>query len=580
MKTDLILLHAPSVYDFREKSILYGPMSDLVPSSPIFEMYPIGFLTISNYLEKRGISVRIINIAYLMMTDNKFNVEELIKKLNPIAFGIDLHWLPHCQGSLEIAKLVKKYHPNTPVIFGGFSSSFFYEELIQFEQVDFILRGDSTEEPLYQLVKILKGLTNTSQKSTEIFNEIPNLVWKKNKKVYVNPIKCISSNLDEIDFDYTIMFKQVFRYKSIRSIIPFNGWFNYPVTTIPIIRGCNKNCSGCGGSNVAFKIFGEREKPAFRDPKKLVDEILKIQKYIDAPVFILGDITQGGQDYLKEFFKNAKRLKRDIQIFFEFFDPPSKWFYDEIKKVFDNVCYEISPDSHDEAIRRKMGKSFTNKELLESIKYALKNGAKRYDLYFMTGLPTQTKNSILDTVEFCKDFYNEINWDKRFMPFISPMAPFLDPGSRAFLNPEEFGYILTAKTLKDHIKAITSPSWKYILNYESKYITRDELVDSTYEAAIGLNRLKGKAGAISLDVMNNNEERIKKALEILKEIDKILLIKNETLRENELKKLKDKTFEYSLSTVCEKSELEFPLSNKSFHWFSIIKFLLFSKKIK
>ena len=50
MRTDLILLHAPSVYDFREKSILYGPMSDLVPSSPIFEMYPIGFLTMANYL--------------------------------------------------------------------------------------------------------------------------------------------------------------------------------------------------------------------------------------------------------------------------------------------------------------------------------------------------------------------------------------------------------------------------------------------------------------------------------------------------------------------------------------------------
>ena len=63
----------------------------------------------------------------------------------------------------------------------------------------------------------------------------------------------------------------------------------------------------------------------------------------------------------------------------------------------------------------------------------------------MTGLPTQTKKSILDTVKFCEEFYEEINRDKRFMPFISPIAPFIDPASRAFLNPEEFGYILTAK---------------------------------------------------------------------------------------------------------------------------------------
>ncbi|MCL5071953.1 MAG: cobalamin-dependent protein [Actinobacteria bacterium] len=157
MNPDLILLHAPSVYDFREKSILYGPMSDLVPSSPIFEMYPIGFLTMANYLEKRGLSVRIINIAYLMMEDSKFVVEKFIKKLRPATFGIDLHWLPHCQGSTELARIIKKYHPEIPVIFGGFSSSFFYRELIEFSQVDFIIRGDSSEEPLFQLVKAIKN---------------------------------------------------------------------------------------------------------------------------------------------------------------------------------------------------------------------------------------------------------------------------------------------------------------------------------------------------------------------------------------------------------------------------------------
>lgn len=571
MNTDLIFLHAPSVYDFREKSILYGPMSDLVPSSPIFEMYPIGFLTMANYLEKRGMSVRIINIAYLMMEDAKFDVEKFVKKLKPAAFGVDLHWLPHCQGSTELAKIIKKYHPEIPVIFGGFSASFFYNELIEMPQVDFIIRGDSAEEPLFQLIKAIK------KKKDGDFVNIPNLVWKKQGRTVANPIKCISTDLNEIDFDYRIMFKQVMRYKNMKCIIPFSGWMNYPVTTIPIVRGCSKNCSGCGGSKYAFEIFGDRIKPAFRDPEKLVNEILIMQKYINAPVFILGDITQCGKNYLEIFFKNAKRLKRDIQIFFEFFEPPSTWFYDGINEVFDNVCYEISPDSHDEMVRQKMGKSFSNKELLDSIKYALKTGAKRYDLYFMTGLPMQTKESILDTVKFCEDFYNEINWDKRFMPFISPMAPFIDPGSRAFINPEEFGYKLTRKTLKDHIEAITMPSWKYILNYESKFISRDELVDSTYKAALGLNRLKGKAGGIEESVMKNNEERIKAAMEIMKEIDKIVLIENPERREAELKKLKDKTMQYSLSTVCEKSELEFPLTNKSFRWFSIVKTAIFPR---
>ena len=64
---DLVLLHAPSVYDFRQKAILYGPVADLIPSSSMFEMYPIGFASIAEYLEAAGYRVRIVNLAVRML---------------------------------------------------------------------------------------------------------------------------------------------------------------------------------------------------------------------------------------------------------------------------------------------------------------------------------------------------------------------------------------------------------------------------------------------------------------------------------------------------------------------------------
>jgi B12-binding domain/radical SAM domain protein len=563
MQTDLVLIHAPSVYDFREKSIMYGPMSDLVPSSPIFEMYPLGFLTMSNYLLKRGISVRIINLAYLMFEDASFDVVKYLKKIRARCFGIDLHWLPHCQGSLEVAGILKRLHPDKPIVFGGFSSSYFRKELIEFSQVDYIIRGDSAEEPLYQLVRHIKG-------KTVKLKDIPNLVYKEGGKVFENPMGCISADLDEIDFDYSIMFKMFLRYGNLKSLIPFGGWLKYPITTISIFRGCNMDCSGCGGSKNAFSIFGQRQAPAIRNPKKLVEEIAQIGKYIRSPVFILGDMTQGGREYVEEFFQAAKSLDRQAQMFFEFFEPPEKWFYDMASSTFSKVCYEISPDSHDEKIREKMGKTFTNEELVRSIEYALEKGALRYDLYFMTGLPLQDKRSIMETVGFCKRTYEKLGWDSRFMPFISPMAPFLDPGSRAFENPEEFGYVLKFKTLKEHVKAMTMPSWKYILNYESKAISNDDLVNATYEAAIGLNMLKKQSKAISEQVADANEKRIRKAQSIMDEIDSIMQVDDSRTREEKLKALRDSTYKYSISTVCEKKELEFPKTYRSFRWPQII----------
>ncbi len=81
MAIDLILLHPPSLYDFRKHPGIHGPISDVVPSTPIFEMYPIGFASLSEYLERHGLKVWIINVALKMLKDEGFDVEQLIRKL-------------------------------------------------------------------------------------------------------------------------------------------------------------------------------------------------------------------------------------------------------------------------------------------------------------------------------------------------------------------------------------------------------------------------------------------------------------------------------------------------------------------
>ena len=124
MRTDIIFMHAPSVYDFRKKPIFYGPVSDVIPSSPVFEMYPIGFMTISSHLEAAGFRTRIVNIAVQMLMSDKFDVEKRIKSLDAKVFAIDLHWMPHAHGAIELAKIVKKYHPDALVEFGGLTSSY------------------------------------------------------------------------------------------------------------------------------------------------------------------------------------------------------------------------------------------------------------------------------------------------------------------------------------------------------------------------------------------------------------------------------------------------------------------------
>src|SRR5512147_903435 len=86
-RTDLLLLHPPSVFKFRELPLFFGPVSDVVPSSSIFEIYPIGFLTMSEYLTRHNVSVRIDNIALKMLRDRSFDPGPFVKQLHAHAFG-------------------------------------------------------------------------------------------------------------------------------------------------------------------------------------------------------------------------------------------------------------------------------------------------------------------------------------------------------------------------------------------------------------------------------------------------------------------------------------------------------------
>jgi B12-binding domain/radical SAM domain protein len=460
-RVDLVLLHAPSVYDFREHSIMFGPVSDMVPSSPVFEMYPLGFTTMAEYMERHGLKVRIVNLAVLMLNRPDFDVERAIREMNPVAFGIDLHWLPHAHGSIEISKICKKYHPDTPVIFGGLSASFFHEELASYPSVDYVVRGDSTEEPMTRLLYALKGKGRV--------DDIPNLTYTtRDGSVHSTPFEWVPCDMNDISLDYSYSMKSVIRYRDMMGSVPFKDWLQYPVCASLTCRGCTHNCVTCGGSAYAFRNHYGRDRVAFRDPELLVRDIEHFQKYIPGPVFVLNDFLQAGRDYTAAFIRGLSKINLRNPIGFEFFKPPAEEFYWFLNEHLDDYSVEISIETHDDEVRAAFGKHhYTTAQVEESIAAALRNGCSRFDLYMMTGIPTQTAASVLETPAYIESLYEKVDNDKRLLAFSSPMAPFLDPGSMVYDNPEKYGYTRLADTLEEHRQLLVQPSWKYIMNYES-----------------------------------------------------------------------------------------------------------------
>jgi len=572
---DLILLHPPTFYDFRNKLGIHGPISDVVPSTPIFEMYPIGFASLSEYLERHGLKVRIVNIALKMLKDERFDVERFILKKKPLAFGIDLHWMAHVHGALAIAEIIKRLHPAIPVILGGLSATYYHEAILrQYPFIDFVVRGDSTEGPLLQLLQAIKEKKD--------FKNIPNLTYRDGGDgIRVNPLTYVPENLDHITIDYGHIMKKVVRYVDPTGYQPFINWYTYPVTAVFTCRGCIYHCNTCGGSSQTFQSMANRRKPAYRNPKLLAQDIFNISDHLRAPVMVIGDIFQPGEEYGFTFLQEMKKRPITNHIAFEFFVPPSRSRLERIAESIANFNIEISPESHEEEVRRAFGRPYNNESLERMIADAIDLGSKRIDLFFMIGLPKQTYQSVLQTVDYCRFLLERFRSYKRLYPFISPLAPFLDPGSSVFEAPEKYGYRLLYRTIEEHRQALMAPSWKYILNYETEWMDRDEIVYSTYEAGKKLNCLKAEFGLIDRKTAESVDRRIDGAVQMMKEIDRMMALSDAKEREIALAsflKGRHSLYAYSMSTVCEKKELEWPTQFIRMNFINILKTLLMRRK--
>jgi B12-binding domain/radical SAM domain protein len=500
--TDLVLIHPPSVYDFRKSRSEYGPISDVIFSSPAFEMYPIGLTSIASYLEDQGHNVRIVNVAHRMVSDPRYDAEAAIARLDPAAFGIGLHWLPHAHGAMELARIVKRFHPSTPVVFGGLSASYFHEELIRSPDVDFVVRGDSTEEPMRRLLRVL-------QLGGEL-EEVPNVTWKRNGEVVVNPLSYSPARLEGPaipDVFYAI--RSVFKYRSLADVVPFTGWLEYPITGLLTARGCSMACAVCGGSRPAYRAVCNRSGPAFRPAEALVSDVRRLGRFSRGPIFLIHDLRQAGRAWTEEVLTLLGREPPRNEVVIELFAAVSDDYLKRVGAALPRWSLEITLESHVERIRA-LNRRFdcTNADVESTIRQALDNRVGRVDLFFMVGIPGQTYADAVGCVDWCRSLVERLGGDRRLSFFVAPLAPFLDPGSDAFEQSERYGYRVRFRTLEEHRRALTAPTWKEMLNYETEWMTRDEIVGATYEALRGMTRLKYERGQITAEVFGKTLDAI------------------------------------------------------------------------
>ena len=251
LDADLVLLHAPAFFDFRERRDIYFPFlgtSGDVPITPLYEYFPIGFKTLDRYLSERGHQVKLINLSTVLLRYPHLNVDTLLQALNTRLVGIDLHWMVHVQGSLAVAERIKAVRPDLPVIFGGISSTYYAKQLIQYPFVDMVMQGYDTHAPMAHLLDTLRQGGDPGT--------VPNLLWKaRDGQIQDNGFSYLPDTYG-CGIDWS---------KQPRAATNSTFPIHELLSTQNV--GCAYNCPWCGGSREAFRRINPRPRAMARRPQ-------------------------------------------------------------------------------------------------------------------------------------------------------------------------------------------------------------------------------------------------------------------------------------------------------------------------
>lgn len=528
IRSDILLLHAPAVFDFRERRDIYFPYlstSGDVPITPLYEYFPVGFKSLQRILSNEGFSVKLLNLASLLLKYPKIDVRVLFEAIDVRVLGIDLHWMIHVQGSLAVAELFKQVHPHTPVIFGGISSTYYAKELIHYPFIDMVMRGYDTHWPMAQLLGALKG--------DQALHKIENLLWKDDQD-------------QVIDNGYTHIPKS-FSCGIDWSTIPeqLDGG-SFPMREVVSTQnaGCVFNCGWCGGSRDAYRRINRLDsgvKSIIRKPlREIKQEFSSIQQIPDKERYHFYSVgsyneTNSRFDYFLDLVAEAS-IK---SISYEQYQLTPEIILQKMAAANPRTTITLSPESHDMRVGKMAGRGvYTPEEMEKWIQKALDYGIYQIDIWYFVGMPEQDKASVAETLDYCNRLLKKFK-GKRVYPYVCPMIPFLDPGSTFFEKPEQHGYRIFYRSVEEHRLGMQRASIINRINYETKWLSRSQLVHVGFWAVRRLAELKATYGIYPNSISQRVCQSIDDALEFIDIVHEIDCLPNPQERHKELARIGD-----------------------------------------
>ena len=287
---------------------------------------------------------------------------------------------PSINSDINFIKAFKKNFPNCFIaIFGTHVTAMHKTIMQQFTFIDCIIRS----EPEWTVLDLVESLQNKKLNSVVL-----GCTMRINDKIIVYPDREFNEDLDSLGYPRWSYFDLT---KYIHPV------FNKPYVMVNTSRGCGHSCIFC----VASIFYGKKVR--YRSIESILDEIehYLIGKLGVRHIWMYADDFTKSSEFVKKLCRGI--INRKLKIVWWTNTRVDKNDIEMFRLMRQAGCYMLSigGESGDLAILKNIKKG-TKPEFIEKTVNTLRKVGINSLVYFLIGLPGETKDTIRETLNLCK----------------------------------------------------------------------------------------------------------------------------------------------------------------------------------
>lgn len=341
---------------------------------------PLGLAYLAAAVRQDGPDVEILDAPVLDYTIEM--IAEKVKKERIRIAGISI-LTPSYSPAKATAQAIKKASPDTVVVLGGAHATILPEETLRDIGNDIVVIGEGENT--------LRELTRAILQNGDL-RQVPGLAFLDNGRIIRTAPREFEKDIDKFP-------------PPARDLLPMNRYFLTATRvkgkgfcgTVIVARGCPFNCAFCSHT------FGRTFRA--HSPGRIVSEIQDlIDKYGASEINLEADILTLQKPFLMALCDEIinKGLHKKIKWTCE--SRADTLSLEGLKKMKEAGCWQISLgiESGVDRLLKELGKNETTEQIRKAARM-IRDAGITIRGFFMLGVPTETREESLKTIEFAKE---------------------------------------------------------------------------------------------------------------------------------------------------------------------------------